>query len=83
MDDLSLVPPFTPPLRGRLKMRGYSWADILKKMIDLFGGFRFRYADLMCTGVEQLLLDACGEALETFRFYEYDSSGERASLIRK
>ena len=35
--DLTLFPPFVPPLLGRLKMR-FTTVGLLKVMIDLFGG---------------------------------------------
>jgi hypothetical protein len=42
VDDLTLVPPFTPPLRGWLTMVCCTRVGLLKDMIDLFGGIRFR-----------------------------------------
>lgn len=48
-DDLTLTPPFVPPLRGRLVMERFRRVDLLKDMIDLFGGIRFHYMDLFTT----------------------------------
>ena len=81
-DDLTLVPPFTPPLRGRLKMRYFKFAGIVGDMIGLFGGIRFRHMDLQWVDEMQLLLDACAGTLETLRFhsdYPYNHC-ERAVL---
>ena len=45
-DDLMLVPPFAPPLRGRLALMCLTKVGILEIMIRLFGGVRFRSMDL-------------------------------------
>ena len=36
-DDLTLIPPFVPPLRGRLIMRDFTRVGLFKDMIELFG----------------------------------------------
>ena len=77
--DLTLVPPFAPPLRGRLTMMCIGSAEFLKDMIDLFGGIRFRYMDLYLVDGMQLLLGACAETLEILRLYPTDPVGEEAS----
>ena len=79
-DDLTLVPPFTPPLRGRFTIWRFLRVDILEDMIDLFGGIRFRHMELWLVDRVQLLLDACAETLETLSFYEIDPHCERVSL---
>ena len=79
-DDLSLVPSFVPPLRGRLTMTCFTRIGILEDMIDLFGGIRFCYMDLFCVHGVWLLLAACAETLETLRLYPHDPRGERPSL---
>ena len=38
LDDPTLVPSFTPPLRGRLRMKYFKLVGILEDMIGLFGG---------------------------------------------
>ena len=40
--DLTLIPPFVPPLRGRLIMTLSGRVELLENMIELFGGIRFR-----------------------------------------
>jgi len=80
VDDLTLVPSFVPPLRGRLAMTCFTRVGILEDMIDLFGGIRFRYMDLFSVHGMRLLLDACAETLETLRLYPHDPHGERLSL---
>jgi len=78
--DLTLVPPFTPPLRGQLTMKCFGNVGFLKDMIDLFGGIRFRYMDLFVVDGMWLLLDSCTETLEILRLYPNDFRGEEASL---
>jgi len=75
-DDVTLVPPFVPPLRGRLTTLYFTRVELLKDMTDLFGGIRFRYMDLFKVDGMQLLLDACAETLETLRLYPTDRHGE-------
>ena len=67
VDDLTLIPHFAPPLRGRLKMHYSNKVEFLADMISLFGGLRFRSMDLYCVDGMQLLLGACAETLETLR----------------
>ena len=76
-DDPTLIPLFAPPLRGWLRMRCVAGVDLLKDMIDLFGGIRFRYMDLYNVRGMRLLLDACAETLETLMLYPSDPHGER------
>ncbi|KAF9642465.1 hypothetical protein BDM02DRAFT_3264464 [Thelephora ganbajun] len=45
-DDLTLIPLFTPPLRGRLTITRFGGVGLFKDMIQLFGGIRFCYVDL-------------------------------------
>ena len=49
---------------------------LVKDMITLFGGLRFRHMDLYGVTFVRLLLDACTETLETLRFYPTESCGE-------
>ena len=79
-DDLALIPPFIPPLRGWLIMTCFGGVSLLKDMIDLFGGIRFRYVGLYDVGGTQLLLDACAKTLETLVFDPNDPHGELFSL---
>ena len=67
-DEPTLTPFFTPPLRGRLTMRD-SGVELVKDMISLFGGLRFRYMDIIEVDGAWLLLDACAGTLETLRLY--------------
>ena len=71
-DDLTLFPPSTPPLRGRLKLTCFRRVDLLEDMIDLFGGLRFRKMDLFDVDGMPLLLDACVKTLETLGLYPTD-----------
>ena len=74
--DPDLVPLSVPPLQGWLTL-GYLVGDgLVKDMISLFGGLRFRSMDLLGVECVRLLLDACGETLETLRLYPTDMYGE-------
>ena len=46
-------------------MRRCTKVDLLKGMINLFGGIRFCCVDLFCVDGMRLLLDVCAETLET------------------
>ena len=76
MDDLTLIPPFAPPLRGQLTMTSFTRMELLKDMIDLFGGLRFSYMDFCNVDGMRLLLDTCAKTLETFRLHPADPRGE-------
>jgi len=75
-DDPTLIPPFTPPLRGQLVMMRFRRAGFSKDMVDLLGGIRFRYVDLFDADGMQLLLSACTKTLETLRLYPTDPCGK-------
>lgn len=44
-DDTELVPLSVPPLRGRLTLTCFTWENLVKDMIILFGGLRSRSMD--------------------------------------
>jgi hypothetical protein len=76
-DDSTLVPTFSPPLRGRLEVLLVGVAGLLKDMIHLFGGIRFRHIVLFNAAETQLLLSACAETLETLQLYPTDPRGKQ------
>ena len=78
--DLTLTPPFAPPLRGRLTMTCITRAGFTKDMIDLLGGVRFHHMDLGNVDGMQLLFGTCAETLERLRLYPTDPRGECGSL---
>ena len=80
--DPTLIPLFAPPLRGWLTMRCVTEVGLLKDMIDLFGGIRFRYMDLHNVCGMRLLLDACAETLEILMLYPFDLYGEKCCSNR-
>ena len=80
VDDLSLIPPSAPPLRGFLIIKNLARVGLLKDMIDLFGGIRFRQMDLFNVDGVPLLLDACAETLTILLLYPDDPRGEHDSL---
>ena len=68
-DNTTPIPPFTPPLRGRLTVVGLWRTGLLEEMINLFGGIRFYYMEIYDEIAMQLLLDACANTLETLQLY--------------
>ena len=76
-DDRTLVPRFTPPLRGRLVVTRFTRVGVLEDMITLFGGIGFRRMDIFQTDGMRLLLDATAETLETLRLCPKDPRGEK------
>jgi hypothetical protein len=74
--DAALVPLSIPPLRGRLMLTDFERPSLVRDMITLFGGLRFRHMDLFMVNCVRLLLDACAETLETLRLYPTDPYGE-------
>jgi len=79
-DGRGLIPPFIPPLRGRLTIMDSKGADILEEMIDRFGGIRFRWVNLYEVDEMQPLLSACAKTLETLRLYPAYPCGEEITL---
>jgi len=78
VDDLTLIPPFSPPLQGRLMMVHFMRVGFLENMIGLLGGVRFRHMDLFGVGETQLVLYACAKTLETLRLYPANPWGEQS-----
>ena len=74
--DARLVPLSIPPLRGRLILACFTRENLVRDMIALFGGLRFRYVDLFRVDCVRLLLGACAETLETLKLYPTDPYGE-------
>jgi hypothetical protein len=78
--DPTLIPAFAPPLRGWLKMTCFKRVGLLKDMIDLFGGLRFRYILLYDVDGMRLLLDACAKTLKVVVLDPTDPRGEQPPL---
>jgi len=57
-------------------MGHFAEVGFLKEMIDLFGGIRFYYMNLLNVGGMRLLLDAGAETLECVVFSPSDRYGE-------
>jgi len=74
--DATLVPLSIPPLRGRLILTCFARENLVRDMIAIFGGLRFRYMDLFRVKCIRLLLYACAETLETLKLYPTDTYGE-------
>jgi len=80
VDDLTLVPPFTPPLQGWLLLANFMRVGLLKDMIDLLGGIQFRWVDFFGVDDMRLLLDGRMKMLETLRLYPTDPHGKEVFL---
>ena len=78
--DPILIPLSVPPLRGRLILTCLATENLVKDMIILFKGLRFRHMDLFMVKYAQLLLDASVETLETLRVYPTDLYGKEFPL---
>ena len=76
--DPTLIPPFSPPLRGKLVMMHLWRAGFLRDMIGLFGGIKFHYMVLYNVNEPQLLLSACAGTLETLELNLAGPLGEQS-----
>ena len=81
--DATLIPLSTPPLRGWLRLVRFTNEDLVRDMVTLFGGLRFRHLDLFEVSCSQLLLNECAETLETLRLYLTDTHGENFAKSRR
>ena len=77
--DPTPIPLSIPSLRGWLRLVRFTKEDLVRDMITLFGGLRFRHMDLSGVSCSQLLLNECAETLETLRLYPTDLYGEKTS----
>ena len=78
-DHPTLIPPDIPPLGGRLTLACFEREELVKDMVTLFDGLRFRYMDLFNVNCVGTLLEACADTLETLRLYPTDLYGEDLS----
>ena len=76
LTDTDLVPLSVPPLRGRLTLAFFTNVRLVKDMMAIFGGLRFRSMDRFRVKCTRLLLEACAETLETLRLYPTDTHGK-------
>ena len=82
VDNQILVPPFAPPLGGSLTLTTCERVRIVKDMVDLFGGIRFRHMNLRAVNGTRLLLGACAKTLETLRLNPFDTGGGNFTDLR-
>ena len=75
--DPTPVPLSTPPLRGWLRLVRFTKEELVRDMITLFGGLRFRHMDLFEVSCSQLLLNESAKTLETLRLYSTSARGKR------
>lgn len=75
-NDLTLVPPFSPPLGGRLVAWYLERPGLIEDMIDLFGGIRFGQMNLFDVDGTWLLLNACAKTLWRLQLRPTDPRGK-------
>jgi hypothetical protein len=76
-NDLPSIPPFAPPLRGRLLISQVREKGLLEDMVHLFGGIRFGYMHIFDVDGTLLLPRACANTLETLQLNPNDPRGEQ------
>ena len=75
-EDLTLIPSFAPPLRGRLVAWGWK-TGFFQDVIDLFGRIGFRDMELYDVCETRLLLHACADTLQVLQLSSNDPFGEQ------
>ena len=78
VEDLSLVPLSSPPLRGRLLVWHWKSVGFFKDMVRLFGGIQFYMLNLFGVEETRVLLDACAMTLGRLRLYPHDPHGRQS-----
>ena len=76
-EGLELIPPFSPPLRGRLRVNHWIKTNLFQHMVHQFGGIRFSAMTLYEANETRLLLRACAKTLRVLRFSLSDPLGEQ------
>ena len=77
-DDSVPAPPSIPPLRGSLTARDLTH-DLVKTMVGLFRGVRFRHMNLSRVAGAHHLLYSCGNVLETLNLDASDVCSKKIS----
>jgi hypothetical protein len=75
-EDLTLVPSFSPPLRGRLVAWRVKRGGLFRDMAGLFGGIKFSQMNLLDVEETEFLLTACSKTLWTLQLHPTDPRGE-------
>ena len=70
------IPPFSPPLQGRLTTRSWMKQNFFKDMAQLFGGIRFTEMNIFDTYETRFLLRACAKTLRILQCAPNDPLGE-------
>ena len=73
----TLIPPFTPPLRGWLIVKNCKKAGFFQDMVRLFGEIRFSAVNLFGVDETRFLLRACAKTLRTLQLHPTDCLGEQ------
>ena len=78
--DSTLIPPFVPPLQGRLVVWCLKKEGFLRDMIRSFGGIKFIEMDIFDVAETRLFLSACAKTLRSLELHPTDPHGERPDL---
>ena len=77
-EDLTPIPHFAPPLRGRLAVWHWTETGLLRDMVRFFGGIRFSAMSLCDVPGSRYLLRACANTLRVLRLHLFDRVGEQS-----
>lgn len=75
-EDATFIPPFAPPLQGRLVVRDWRKQDLFQEMVLLFGGLGFRVMNLFNVLGTRFLLRSCAKTLRMLELHQTDPLGE-------
>ena len=79
-EDLTLIPPFHPPLRGQLLAHDWTKPGFFQALARSFGGLRFKAMDILNIGETRFLLRTCAKTLQVLQLHSTDSLGEQLRL---
>ena len=74
-DDLTLIPPFAPPLQGKLTAWSWGRENFFREMVHLFGAIRFTEMRVFNAIETQFLLRACAKTLYALHCAPTDPRG--------
>ena len=80
--DSALIPPFVPPLQGRLVVWCLRKEGFLRDMVRSFGGIKFSKMDIYDVAETGRFLGACSKTLRSLQLHPPDPHGERQDLKR-
>ena len=84
-EDLTLIPPFTPPLRGWLVVWDWEGGGFFQDMFRLFEGIRFYQMCLRNVGETRFLLYACvrGSRMDDSKSWRWSCSSASSVMAKR